>query len=174
MQCSDPANITELCGTHEDILIPSSLNSTVSGLISRTFLREDIISPSDYHGAVFYSELKDEDLSYEFINTIEQHFDYNTKLIDTTPSGFTGLNEVKEIASYYGVDNINFIKPGIGEATRVLIRRVPWKLLVRPNSKDNPLLAHLLQLAKEKNVPVEEYDLKNYIACGIIKNMADV
>ena len=35
---ADPANVTELCGTHEDILIPSScLNSTVSGLISRTF-----------------------------------------------------------------------------------------------------------------------------------------
>lgn len=172
---SDPANITELCGTHEDILIPSScLNSTVSGLISRTFLRDDIISPTDFHGAVFYSELKDEDLSYEFIDAIEKHFDYNTTLADTTPSGFTGLSEVKEIAKHYDIDNINFIKPGIGEATRVLIRRVPWKLLVCPNSQDNPLLAHLLQLAKEKNVPVEEYDLKNYIACGIIKNMADV
>jgi hypothetical protein len=32
---ADPANVTELCGTHDDILIPSScLNSTVSGLIS--------------------------------------------------------------------------------------------------------------------------------------------
>lgn len=42
---ADPAGVTELCGTHEDILIPSScLNSTVSGLVSRTFLREDIIS----------------------------------------------------------------------------------------------------------------------------------
>ncbi len=35
---ADPANITELCGTHHDLLIPSScLNCTVSGLISRTF-----------------------------------------------------------------------------------------------------------------------------------------
>ncbi len=40
---ADPANVTELCGTHEDILIPSScFNCTVSGLISRTFLRDDI------------------------------------------------------------------------------------------------------------------------------------
>ena len=32
---ADPANMTRLCGTHEDILIPSScLNSTVSGLSS--------------------------------------------------------------------------------------------------------------------------------------------
>ena len=54
-----PANITELCGTHEDILIASScLNSTVSGLISRTFLRNDIIGINDFHGAVYYEELE--------------------------------------------------------------------------------------------------------------------
>ena len=41
---SDPAGLTTLCGTHEDFLIPSScLNSTVSGLISRTVLRDDLI-----------------------------------------------------------------------------------------------------------------------------------
>lgn len=171
---SDPAHITDLCGTHEDILIPSScLNSTVSGLISRTFLRSDIIGEKDFHGAVFYSELMDEDLSYEFIDAIEQHFDYNPKLIDTTPSGITGLSEVETIAKDFNIDNINFIKPGIGEATRVLIRRVPWKLLVCPGARQNPLLAHLLQLAEEKQVPVEEYPLHNYIACGIIKNVAD-
>lgn len=51
---ADPANVTELCGTHEDILIPSScLNSTVSGLVSRTFLRSDIIGKDDFHGAVY-------------------------------------------------------------------------------------------------------------------------
>lgn len=172
---SDPANITDLCGTHQDILIPSScLNSTVSGLISRTFLRSDIIGKNDFHGAVFYSELMQEDLSYEFINAIEQHFNYDTKLIDTTPSGITGLSEVEHIAKDFNIDNINFIKPGIGEATRVLIRRVPWKLLVCPGARQNPLLAHLLQLAEEKEVPVEEYPLQNYIACGIIKNVADV
>lgn len=56
---ADPANITELCGTHEDIIIPSScLNCTVSGLISRTFLRDDIIGKDDFHGAIYYGELK--------------------------------------------------------------------------------------------------------------------
>ena len=57
----------------EDILIPSScLNSTVSGLISRTFLRDDIIGRDDFHGAVYYGELTDSDLSYDFIETIEK------------------------------------------------------------------------------------------------------
>ena len=55
---ADPAGVTDLCGTHEDILIPSScLNCTVSGLISRTFLRDDIIGKNDFHGAVYYGEL---------------------------------------------------------------------------------------------------------------------
>lgn len=171
---SDPANITELCGTHEDILIPSScLNSTVSGLISRTFLRADLIGPADFHGAAFYSELLEEDLSYEFIDAIEKHFNYNTVVKNTTPSDYNGLEEVKNIANHFQIENINFVKPGIGEATRVLIRRVPWKLLIRTGEKNNPKLTHLLQLAKEKSVPVEEYPLQNYIACGIIRNMAD-
>lgn len=171
---SDPANITSLCGTHEDILIPSScLNCTVSGLLSRTFLRDDIISPTDFHGAAYYKELENEDLSLSFLSCIEQYFDYNTAIEDTTPSGYTGLMEVQELSHTFGIENINFIKPGIGEATRVLLRRVPWKLLIRQGESKNPLLAHLLQLAKEKNVPVEEYPLKNYFACGIIKNLAD-
>ena len=40
---ADPANVTGLCGTHEDILIPSScLNSTVSGQIGRASCRERV------------------------------------------------------------------------------------------------------------------------------------
>lgn len=74
---ADPANLTELCGTHEDILIPSScLNCTVCGLISRTFLRSDIIGNHDFHGAVFYNELHDEDRTYEFINKVESLFKF--------------------------------------------------------------------------------------------------
>ena len=70
---ADPAGITGLCGTHEDLLIPSScLNCTVSGLISRTFLRDDIIGKDDFHGAVYYGEMRDADLSYDFIRHIEE------------------------------------------------------------------------------------------------------
>ncbi len=170
---ADPANITDLCGTHEDLLIPSScLNCTVSGLISRTFLRDDIIKPADFHGAHYYGELKEEDVSYQFINTIEQYFDYEEKPV-TLQRGRTGLIEVREIAAFYHISDINFIKPGIGEATRVLLRRVPWKLLIQENTEDNPLLRHLIQLAKEKSVPISYYPLKNYKACGIIKQFAD-
>jgi hypothetical protein len=170
---SDPANITDLCGTHEDILIPSScLNSTVSGLISRTVLRDDLIGPDDFHGAVFYGELKDSDLSYSFIDAIEKEFSDVSK-DDFIPEDGNGRDEVAEIASHFGIDDINLVKPGIGEATRVLLRRLPWKIIVDKRYMDSPQLSHLLKLAEEKNVPVEEYPLKHYKCCGIIKKLAD-
>lgn len=171
---SDPAGLTDLCGTHEDILIPSScLNSTVSGLISRTFLREDIIGPQDFHGAAYYEDLAEEDVSYDFISAVEHCFRYDLDVPDL-PRGRSGLSEVKEIAKHFHIADINLIKPGIGESTRVLLRRVPWKLLVDEAKTEDPRLRHLLRLAEERNVPVESYPLTNYTACGIIKNLADV
>lgn len=170
---ADPANVTELCGTHDDILIPSScLNSTVSGLVSRTFLRGDIIKPDDLHGAVYYGELKDSDLSYEFINAIEKHFKLDCGDVPPAAPGF-GLDEVRAIAEHFGIDNINLVKPGIGEATRVLLRRVPWKVLIDERRKDDRDLAHLIRLAEEKHVPIEYYPLSHYKTCGIIKKIAD-
>ena len=51
---SDPANVAAICGTHDDFLIASScLNSTVSGLLSRTFLRGDIIGPGDFADGLY-------------------------------------------------------------------------------------------------------------------------
>lgn len=171
---ADPANVTELCGTHEDILIPSScLNCTVSGLVSRTFLRDDIIGKDDFHGAVYYGELADADLSYEFINAIQSQFEINSKITENVIEGL-GVDEVRKIADEFNIDDINFVKPGIGEATRVLLRRVPWKVLISNSCKDDPSLAHIVRLAEEKNVPVEYYHLVHYKACGIIKKMADV
>lgn len=171
---ADPANITELCGTHNDILIPSScLNCTVSGLISRTFLRDDIIGENDFHGAVFYEELQEADLSYEFIDSIEKEFSLNSDMEESGVQG-QGIDEVREIADKYDIGDINLIKPGIGETTRVLLRRIPWKILIDERYKNSNDVRHLLQLADEKNVPIEYYPLKHYKCCGIIKNMADM
>lgn len=171
---ADPANVTELCGTHKDILIPSScLNCTISGLISRTFLRDDIIGENDFHGAVFYENLKEADLSYEFINCIEEKFN----IMDTTedePVVGKGIDEIRRIVEEFNISDINFVKPGIGETTRVLLRRVPWKVLINPEDKKDISLRHIIRLAEEKNVNIEYYSLKNYKCCGIIKKMADV
>lgn len=176
---SDPAFITELCGTHEDFLIPSScLNSTVSGLISRTFLRDDIISPSDFHGAVYYGELQAEDKSNEFVDTVSSYFediDYNYFNNNHTfvPAGRTGLDEVKDIARSFGLTDISKIKPGVGETTRVLLRRIPYCVLTRSfdNIKNFP---HIYRLCEEKKIPIQEYPLQMYNVCGIIKKLSDV
>ena len=169
---SDPAGVAEKCGTHEDFLIASScLNSTVSGLLSRTFLRRDIIGEKDFHGAAFYRELAEKDLTYQFINTIEQNFDDTPEIKNSAIDTNSGLAEVKKIAAEFKIDDINLIKPSIGEATRVLLRRVPWKILVTSLHDEN--LEHLYQLAREKSVPLEIYPLKNYKACGLIRKLAD-
>lgn len=170
---ADPANITELCGTHEDILIPSScLNCTVSGLISRTVLRKDVIGPEDFHGAVYYEKLKDADLSYEFIHAIERRFQGRCQISEERISG-QGMEEVEEIAKNFKIGDYNLIKPGIGETTRVLLRRVPWRILVGEAYRSDPILDHLLELAEERRVPVEYYPLRHYKCCGIIKKLAD-
>lgn len=178
---ADPANVTGLCGTHEDILIPSScLNCTVSGLVSRTFLREDIIGPDDFHGAVYYGELADSDLSYEFIDAVERYFRIGDILPGRAPAkqgeiddGDCGIDEVRRIAAAFHVDDINLVKPGIGETTRVLLRRVPWKVLIDEKYRNNSELSPIVRLAKEKNVPVEYYALKHYKCCGIIRKLAE-
>lgn len=171
---SDPAYITRLYGTREDFLIPSScLNSTVSGLLSRTFLRDDIIGANDFHGAAFYDHLKAQDLTYRFIETVEAHFAEARPNLDenSVPDG-RGLREVKEIGREFGIDDVNLIKPGIGETTRVLLRRVPRVILVG-TPKDEAALKHIYRLAAEKNVAVIEYPLKNYRACGLIQKLGD-
>ncbi len=173
---ADPANVTDLCGTHEDILIASScLNSTVSGLVSRTFLRDDIIGENDFHGAVYYEELQQSDLSYEFIETIEKQFDFaDRQCADEKMVQGAGAQEVQEIAKRFQIEDINLVKPGIGETTRVLLRRVPWKILIDEAYRGSQELAHIVRLAAEKSVPIEYYPLKQYKCCGIIKKMADM
>lgn len=201
---ADPANVTALCGTHEDILIPSScLNCTVSGLVSRTVLREDIIGPNDFHGAVYYGELADADLSYEFLDAIEQWFprDVQRKVqqsktehsktayskaaqlpsdqlqtekqqASAAASGY-GIDEVRTLAEVFGISELQLIKPGIGETTRVLLRRVPWKVLIDARYRNNPELGHIVRLAEEKQVRIEFYPLRHYKCCGIIKKLAE-
>ena len=174
---ADPAFLTGLCGTHEDIMIPSScLNCTVCGLISRTVLNAGLIGEEDFHGAVYYGGLKDEDRTYEFIGRVESGFRIPPEVggAPEPDRPESGMETVRKIAAAYGVADLNFIKPGIGETTRVLLRRVPWKILISPRSASARELAHVLQLAGEKGVSVEYAELGNYKCCGLIRQLPDV
>ena len=185
---SDPAHCTLIYGTREDFLIPSAcLNSTVSGLVSRTVLNDKYIGRDDFHGTKFYSELKPADVSNFFIDEICNCFkdidgNYLSTLInsenasevaadiefDTISLNCKGLKDIQSIKEKFNINNINLIKPGIGETTRVLLRRIPWKILI--DSFNNPNLKHILKLAEEKSIPVEIYTDMCYSCCGIIKS----
>lgn len=177
---ADPGYLVNTFGTRKDFLIPSAcLNSTVSGLVSRTVLRDDLIGEDDFHGAKFYKELINEDLSNYYIDKISENFDETLEDVkrefeilenSNLEATLLGLEDVNNIKNEFNVKDINFIKPGIGETTRVLLRRIPWKILVKNDAKN---IDHIIQLAKEKNIEVMEYDLKSYECCGIIKPVSD-
>lgn len=174
---ADPGHCSLTFGTREDFLIPSAaLNSTVSGLVSRTVLRPDLIGPHDFHGAKFYSEWLAEDVSNLFIDQVSAYFPEvalqaleQAEQLYRHPAeeSWKGMQDITRIQHDFGISDINLVKPGVGETTRVLLRRVPWKILV--DREDNPNLEHIRLLAQDRNVPVEVYPGLTYSCCGIIR-----
>ncbi|MFF6882068.1 phosphoribosyltransferase [Streptomyces sp. NPDC012421] len=173
---ADPGSCVRVYGTREDFLIPSAcLNSTVSGLISRTVLRSDLVGADDFHGAKFYRELAGADVSNTFLDAVEARFDEVADTVDRdvkdllagdrTPT-WEGWAAVERISEEYGIHDVNLVKPGVGETTRVLLRRVPWKILARRGAGAD--LAHVRLLAEQRGVPVEEVDGLPYTCVGLI------
>ncbi|MGM0345252.1 phosphoribosyltransferase [Streptomyces sp. Adlamb9] len=173
---ADPGSCVRTYGTREDFLIPSAcLNSTVSGLISRTVLRADLVGPDDFHGAKFYRELAGADVSVAFLDAVEARFSEVTEDVaeavkellaeDRTPT-WAGWRAVERISEEYGIHDVNLVKPGVGETTRVLLRRVPWKILAHRDAGAD--LDHVRLLARQRGVPVEEVDELPYTCVGLI------
>lgn len=174
---ADPGHCCDMFGTRDDYLIPSAcLNATVSGLISRTVQRDDLIGMSDFHGAKFYKEWAASDLSGVFVDAVSgcfaemegEAYRRAEELERTRPEAtWKGKADVEMLQAKYGIDNVNLVKPGVGETTRVLLRRVPWKIIV--NRPDNPSLKHIVLLAEDRGVPIEVLPELTYSCCGIIK-----
>lgn len=173
---ADPGSCVRTYGTRDDYLIPSAcLNSTVSGLISRTVLRSDLVGPYDFHGAKFYRELAGADVSVDFLDAVSAHFTDVTDAVDVrvkellaadrTPT-WEGWAAVERISEEYGIHDVNLVKPGVGETTRVLLRRVPWKILARADAGAD--LDHVRLLARQRGVPVEEVGELPYRCVGLI------
>ncbi|MEU3752287.1 phosphoribosyltransferase [Streptomyces olivoreticuli] len=173
---ADPGHCVETYGTRDDFLIPSAcLNSTVSGLISRTVLRSDLVGPHDFHGAKFYRELAGADVSRDLIEAVTARFpDVEEQVArdakemaaaDRTPT-WEGWAAVERISEEFGIHDVNLVKPGVGETTRVLLRRVPWKILARRGAGAD--LGHVRLLAAQRGVPVEEVDGLPYSCVGLI------
>ncbi|WP_329072945.1 phosphoribosyltransferase [Streptomyces sp. NBC_01429] len=173
---ADPGGCVRTYGTREDFLIPSAcLNSTVSGLISRTVLRADLVGPDDFHGAKHYRELAGADVSGHFLETVAARFDEVADAVDAEAKEmlaadraptWEGWAAVERISEEYGIHDVNLVKPGVGETTRVLLRRVPWKILAQRDAGAD--LDHVRLLAEQRGVPVEEVDGLPYTCVGLI------
>ncbi|MGZ4542546.1 MAG: phosphoribosyltransferase [Mycobacteriaceae bacterium] len=173
---ADPGRCVRTFGTREDYLIASAcLNSTVSGLVSRTVLNAHHIGPADFHGAKSYAELADADVSARFLDAVTEQFvevrDDVTRAWPLVAAGdreptWSGWSAVRAISEEYGIGQENLVKPGVGETTRVLLRRVPWRVLVRPDALDE--LGHVLLLAERRGVPVEQVSDLAYSCVGLI------
>ena len=178
---ADPGNCARTYGTRDDFLIASAcLNSTVSGLVSRTVLNDSLIRPGDFHGAKYYADLAPDDVSRHLLDTVAARFDDVRGEVDAsvaavlgsdrTPT-WTGWASVEKVREEYGISHVNFVKPGVGETTRVLLRRVPWRVLVR--DADAPEHEHIRMLAAARGVPVDVVPDLAYSCMGLIKNVSN-
>lgn len=170
---SDIGGSADVAASFEDYVIPCGImNATVSGLISRSVLNEQIKS-GDFHGCVVYDHLRAYDRTQWFLDEISQ------ALAQTEPGIVKGVPQAKrraltvhylgQLQNRYGVSDINRIKPGIAEATRVMLRRVPDLLLLR--DPDYPDVSHLRVLAREKGVKIERDAKMPFNAVALIRDI---
>ena len=172
---SDLAGVAACAASCVDYLIPSSiLNATVSGLVSRSILN-DAIGPDDFHGCVYYEQFTPHDQSQAFADQLVAKARALTPdaadAIDSAAAGIVSRQYIAAVMAQYGITDVNLVKPGIGEATRVLLRRTAGLLLVRDAAA--PEVAHLILLAEEKGVPVQTDTALPYFAVSLIRSEVD-
>lgn len=182
---SDLFVLTDLSGSaavtasNEDYLIPSCvLNATVSGLISRSIWRQGLSDSAAFHGCVYYKEFEPHDLSRFFIDAIlnqtedvyrERGITASEMPLDRKAMSVMSLDFLKAVAQQYRLSHYNYIKPGIGETTRALLRREAGRLLLR--NPDSEATRHLLWLAESKSIPIEMREDLPYRAAALIKEV---
>lgn len=168
---ADPAGVAWLAASEEDWLIPSGLlNSTVSGLISRSLYTEP---QSGLHRSVFYDNLVAVDHSLAFVD----HIDSTRRALSTPPQYLQTFEQpryqtadlINTLAIDYDIDNRNRIKPTIAEATRAILRRDPERiLLATADHPDTVLLRHLCS-ERDINITVLGAKILPYQAITLIK-----
>lgn len=156
---ADPCGKAWLAASAEDWIIPSGiLGATVSGLVSRSIWPVD----GGMHGCVVYDHLHEHDVTCEFIDTIErqrvvlpaQSAAKPWTNLQARELQADALSVVHNIADRFGITNLNRVKPGIAEATRAVLRRVPERVMVRNYS--DPDVQLLMHLTERAGVEVEE------------------
>lgn len=151
---ADPAGVAWLAASVDDWLIPSGLlNSTVSGLISRSLYTDP---QSGLHRSVFYDNLVAVDHSLAFVDHIDAARHLSTKPSQYLPTykqpRYQTADLIDKLAAEYNITNRNRIKPTIAEATRAILRRDPERILLA--SADHPDTILLRHLCAQRNIIV--------------------
>jgi hypothetical protein len=175
---ADLCGLASVAASSEDYLIPSCiLNATVSGLVSRSIYNQHILNSDDFHGCVYYRQFEQHDLSGYFIDTILARVEslwqtchgQNNIETDRHQLQMVSRHLLAWITQQYNSTQHSYIKPGIGESTRVLLRREAKRLLLQdPESKETQ---HLRWLAESKSIPVSVFIDLPYKAVALIKEI---
>lgn len=177
---TDLSGSAAVAASSDDYLIPSSiLNATISGLVSRSVYDKNNAGPDDFHGCLYYRQFEQHDLSNYFIDTILGRVDIIRHDLNPQQQNPVELNIqqlqtisrqfLQWIAEWYGITHHNYIKPGIGEATRVLLRREAQLLLLQ--DLDSEATRHLRWLAESRSIPIAVFTGLPYRAAALIKEI---
>jgi hypothetical protein len=176
---ADLSGWAAVSASSEDYFIPSCiLNATISGLVSRSVYDPHTAGPTDFHGCLYYEQFAQHDLSNYFIDAILARVDIFQPIfrrgLEVNPGNRQQLQTISDqflqwIAERDGITQHNYIKPGIGEATRVLLRREAQLLLLQ--DLDSEATRHLRWLAESKSIPVTVFKDLPYRAVALIKEI---
>ena len=176
---TDLSGWAAVAASSEDYLIPSCiLSATISGLVSRSVYDKHTDNSTDFHGCLYYEQFARDDLSNYFIDAILGRVDMIRHALGgrlgASPNNRQQLQTISRqflhwIAERYGITQHNYIKPGIGEATRVLLRREAQLLLLQ--DLDSEATQHLRWLAESKSIQIAVYKDLPYRAVALIKEI---
>lgn len=173
---ADPAGCAWLAASKDDWLIPFGImGAPVSGMVSRS-----IWSETGFHGCVRCDHLDAFECSQKLADAVDVH----RRRLDIAAVAAAvplatqqhgqrdaSLKVVSDLCAHYQVSSVNRIKPGIAEATRAVLRRVPDHVLVR--DKTDPNVSLLIALAAQKGIEVQEVGaaIGQYSAVTIIRKV---
>jgi Phosphoribosyl transferase (PRTase)/PELOTA RNA binding domain len=178
---ADLAGSAAFAATFDDYLVPSCLlNATVSGLVSRSVYNPAMALTGSFHTCAYYQHFAAYDVSRYFVDTVldtiptdvpysiqYNHDDYQQQ---RQTQQALAAKFVHSIRQHYKVGHANYLKPGLGETTRVLLRRQARLLLLRETN--HPSTQHLRWLAQEKSVPITVHPTMPYQAAALIQEVS--
>lgn len=174
---ADLAGVADVCASRDDYLLPSAiLGGTVSGLVSRSVWRGGLAEQGRFHLCLPLEHLREHDLSARFVDEVlaaaPPAAPFRALGPDSgEPARLAMRRALDGLAARHGVRDLNLLKPGIGEATRALLRRLSGRLLLAEG--EDPDTDHLRLLAAERGIEVEPLGDAPFRAAALIRDLRE-